>query len=68
MNEPFVLADLIPVLAPIFVIQLILMIIALVLCAKAERTRGPKWVWVIVIVLINIFGPIAFFIGGRRSE
>ncbi|CAM4336538.1 hypothetical protein FHS16_002656 [Paenibacillus endophyticus] len=68
MNESIVIADLLPILAPIIVIQLIIMTIALVLCAKAESTRGPKWVWVLIIIFINIFGPIAFFIAGRRNE
>jgi len=70
MNTDFNLDwdKLIPIIAPIIVIQLILVIIALVMCFKAEQTRGPKLMWVLIIIFINLFGPIAFFIAGRRNN
>ncbi|WP_241674820.1 PLD nuclease N-terminal domain-containing protein [Paenibacillus luteus] len=68
MKESIDLSQILPIIAPIIVIQLILMVIALVLCAKADHTRGPKWVWVLIIIFVNIFGPIAFFIAGRRTD
>ncbi|RXJ02606.1 PLDc_N domain-containing protein [Anaerobacillus alkaliphilus] len=55
-------------IAPIIVIQLILMVIALIDCVKIERTNGPKVMWIFIIILINIFGPIAYFLFGRRVE
>jgi hypothetical protein len=68
VNDQFELSQILPIIAPIIVIQLILVVIALVLCAKAERTNGPKWMWVLIILFVNIVGPIAFFIAGRRSH
>ncbi|OBZ08526.1 MULTISPECIES: PLD nuclease N-terminal domain-containing protein [Bacillales] len=62
------LSQILPIVAPIIVIQLILMVIALILCMKAESTRGPKWMWALIIIFGNIIGPIAFFIAGRRNE
>ncbi|MEX2460852.1 MAG: PLD nuclease N-terminal domain-containing protein [Paenibacillaceae bacterium] len=56
------------VLLPIIIIQLILMVIALVDLSKRETTRGPKLLWVFVIVLGNILGSIVYFTVGRRSE
>jgi hypothetical protein len=34
----------------------------------ASQIRGPKWVWVPVVVIINAFGgaPLAYFAFGRR--
>ncbi|MFA9560220.1 PLD nuclease N-terminal domain-containing protein [Evansella sp. AB-rgal1] len=55
-------------LIPIIVIQFILMVVALVDCFKHNNTKGPQWIWVLVIVFVNIFGPIAYFIFGRRNE
>lgn len=55
-------------LVPILIVQLILLIIALVDVIRAEKTNGPKWVWVLVIVLINIIGPIVYFVFGRRND
>jgi hypothetical protein len=54
-------------LLPVVVIQLGLMVIALVDLLKRERTRGPKWVWLLVVVFVNIFGPIAYLLFGREE-
>jgi len=59
--------ELIPLLIPIAIIQLGLMIWALIDLARRERTKGPKWVWVLVIVLINLIGPIVYFVVGREE-
>jgi hypothetical protein len=58
----------IPFLIPVVIIQLALMIAALVDLIRRERTRGPKWVWVLVIVLVNYIGPIIYFVIGRQDE
>lgn len=55
-------------LAPVLVIQVILFIIALVDLTRIEKTNGPKWIWVLVIVFVNIIGPILYFVLGRRNN
>jgi hypothetical protein len=60
-------SKLIPLLIPVIIIELGLMIIALLDLVKRERTRGPKWVWALVIIFLNIFGPIAYLLFGRRD-
>ena len=57
-----------PLLIPVILIQIILLIVALLDLIRREQTRGPKWVWAVVIVLVNIIGPIVYFIVGRREE
>lgn len=57
----------ISLIAPLFLIQLLLTVIALIVLFKAERTHGPKWLWVIIILFGNLLGSIAFFLFGRRS-
>jgi hypothetical protein len=59
--------QLLPFLIPILLLQLVLMVAALVDLARRERTRGPKWVWLLVIVLINLIGPIIYFVAGREE-
>ncbi len=54
-----------PYILPLIILQLILVIVALVDLVRRERTHGPKWMWVIIIVFINIIGPIAYLIVGR---
>lgn len=55
------------IIAPVIVLQFVLMVVALIACVRAEQTNGPKWLWVIIIVCISIFGPVAFFVAGRRN-
>ena len=57
-----------PLLIPVILIEIILLIVALLDLIKRQQTRGPKWVWALVIVLVNIIGPIVYFIFGRREE
>ena len=56
-----------PFLIPIILLQLALMIFALVDLARRERTRGPKWLWVVIIVLGELIGPILYFVIGREE-
>lgn len=57
-----------PFLIPLIILQLILMIVALVDIARRPKTRGPKWVWVLVVVLVNLIGPVIYFVVGREEE
>ncbi len=59
------LRELLPLLIPILIIQIGLMIFALVDLIRREKTKGPKWVWVLVIIFINFIGPIVYFVVGR---
>lgn len=61
------LREWLPLLAPLIVLQLVLMIAALVDLLRRERTRGPKWVWALIIVLVNMIGPIIYFLLGRED-
>ncbi|PAV28127.1 transcriptional regulator [Virgibacillus profundi] len=56
------------VIAPVLVIQGILIIIAMIDWAKADNTNGPKWMWFFIIIFVNIFGPILYFIFGRSQR
>ncbi|CAM4008999.1 PLD nuclease N-terminal domain-containing protein [Mesobacillus thioparans] len=54
--------------APIIVIQVILLVVALVDLIRIEKTNGPKWLWAVVILVVNIIGPILYFVIGRRNQ
>jgi hypothetical protein len=58
----------IPLLIPVILIELGLMITALVDLIRRAQTRGPKWVWALVILLVNFIGPIIYFVAGRKEE
>lgn len=55
-------------LAPLLIIQFFLIIVALTDIIKRPTTFGPKWMWVLIILFVNIVGPILYFIIGRRSS
>jgi phospholipase D-like protein len=59
--------QIIALLAPIIVIQVGLMIAALVDLERDERhvKGGSKIVWALVIILVNVIGPILYFVAGR---
>ena len=67
---PLSTGQILALLAPILVIQLGLMIAALYDLEKSERTvrGGSKLVWVLVIVFLNIVGPIVYFVAGRDES
>ncbi|MCA9935074.1 MAG: PLDc_N domain-containing protein [Ardenticatenaceae bacterium] len=61
------LRELIPLLIPLVVVQLLLMVTALIDLSKRPSTRGPKWAWALVIIFVNIIGPIIYFVLGRED-
>ena len=62
------LQQLIPLLIPIAILQLGLMVVALIDLARREKTKGPKWAWLLVILLVSMLGPILYFVMGRQEE
>jgi hypothetical protein len=58
----------IPLLIPVFLVQIGLMIAAMIDLLKREETNGPKWLWVVIILFVNIIGPVVYFVIGRRDE
>ncbi|MWV46811.1 transcriptional regulator [Paenibacillus sp. HJL G12] len=54
-------------IAPLIVIQLILAVVGLISLYKAASTRGPKWLWVIIILCGNLLGSVAYFVIGRKD-
>ncbi|MGD0807479.1 MAG: PLD nuclease N-terminal domain-containing protein [Anaerolineales bacterium] len=63
-----ILQKYLPLLIPLIVIQLALMIVALVDIVKREKTRGPKWLWVLIVVCGEMIGPILYFVLGREES
>ena len=57
-----------PLILPIVILQLGLMIFCLVNLARREHTRGPKWVWALVVIFVQLFGPIIYLLFGRGEE
>lgn len=58
----------VPYLVPVILLELVLVFFALRDLARRDRVNGPKWLWALIIVLIQLFGPILYFVIGRRDE
>jgi heme/copper-type cytochrome/quinol oxidase subunit 4 len=63
-----ILLQILPYIIPILIIEIILAIVALLDLVKQTVTRGPKWMWVLIIIFIQIIGPILYFFLGRKEE
>lgn len=58
-----------PFLIPIIIIELILVITALIHVLKHPNYRfGNKVLWVVIVLVIQIIGPIVYFTLGRGDE
>ena len=68
MDRVNFLAQYLPLLIPLFLLELGLIIFALVDLFRRENTRGPKWMWVLVILFVSTIGPIIYFVLGRKEE
>ncbi|MNI50601.1 Negative regulatory protein YxlE [compost metagenome] len=54
-------------IAPIIVLQFILMVTALISLIRAESVRGAKWIWALAIIFTGIAGSIVYFLIGRKE-
>ena len=58
-----------PFLIPVAIIQLVRAIIALIHVVKHPNYKlGSKHFWIIVVIFVNIIGPIIYFVFGRDEE
>ena len=62
------LSKFLPLIIPLILIQLGLMVFALLDLRKRDKTRGPKWMWALIIIFGELVGPIVYFIVGRIDE
>jgi Phospholipase_D-nuclease N-terminal len=54
-------------LAPLVLISLVLMVVALIDLCRRQTVRGGKLLWAIAIVVVGTLGPIAYFIFARTE-
>jgi hypothetical protein len=59
---------LLPFFIPLIIIEYGLMIYAIVQLARNEAAYLPKWGWALIIIFINIIGPVVFLIVGKKKE
>ncbi len=64
-----ILLDNLPILIPFIVVQVAFGLIALIHVLKHPYYRfGNKIMWALVVMLVNIFDPIIYFVFGRGED
>ncbi|EAG5014738.1 TPA: PLDc N-terminal domain-containing protein [Listeria monocytogenes] len=58
----------IALIIPVTLLYLALLLTAIIDLTKNWNERKNPVIWLVVIIVINIFGPIAYFIFGRKEE
>jgi hypothetical protein len=56
-----------PLLIPLILIDLGLKIAAVLDLLKRPKLRGPKWMWIVIAVGVNLIGPILYFTLARED-
>ncbi|MBR3119177.1 MULTISPECIES: PLD nuclease N-terminal domain-containing protein [Streptococcaceae] len=60
--------ELAQVIMPILVIHCILALIALIDLIKNWKVRVVPFLWLVVVVMFNLIGPVLYFIIGRKQK
>ena len=69
MNEISQLKEYLPFLIPVIILELALAITALVHVLKHPNYKfGNKILWIVVVLFIQIIGPVVYFLFGRGDE
>lgn len=69
MNGLEILWEYLPFLIPLIILQIILAITALVHVLKNPKYRfGNKVMWIVVVLFIQIIGPVVYFAFGRGDD
>ena len=63
------LQALLPLIAPLILLQLLLLVLAILDLFREERHVRflSKPIWALIIVFVNLIGPLAYFFVGREE-
>lgn len=67
MNALELIRSYLPLLVPLLLLQLGLQIFSLVDLVRREKTKGPKWLWAIIIIFGELIGSIVYLLLGREE-
>lgn len=61
--------EILPFLVPLFILQVVLLVIALVDLVRRDYVRGGnKIIWLVIIIFVNIIGPVLYLAIGRQER
>jgi hypothetical protein len=68
MNQ---LTNILPIIIPLFVLDLILVLTAILSIVRKDEKElrfNNKLIWILIVVFINLIGPIIYFILGSKDD
>lgn len=69
MNNFDILKENLPIFIPLILLELFLMITAVRHVLKYPHYRfGTKGFWLVVVIVLQIIGPVVYFVFGRGDE
>lgn len=69
MTNTQLFMDNLPLFIPLILLEIILLITALTHVLRHPHYRfGNKTLWIIIVVLFQIIGPVIYFVFGRGEE
>jgi len=68
MFEGMALIEIIKLLAPVIILEVVLVGFCLYRLTLDRVKFLPKWVWALIIIFIQLIGAIAFLLIGRERE
>ena len=57
-----------PVILPVIALGTLLVLIALIDLYRNRKTRKNVLVWTLIILFVNVLGPILYFVIGRKDS
>jgi hypothetical protein len=57
-----------PIVLPVIAVGALLVLLALLDLYRHRKTRENPLIWMLVILFVNILGPILYFVIGRKGE
>jgi amino acid transporter len=61
-------AEIIKLLMPLIILQFGLIVFCLYRLTKDRVKYLPKWAWALIIIFVNLFGPIIYLFAGRERD
>ncbi|MGH0828063.1 MULTISPECIES: PLD nuclease N-terminal domain-containing protein [Bacillus] len=57
-----------PIILPVIAVGALLVFIALIDLYRNRKTRKNVLVWTLIIIFVNVLGPILYFVIGRKDS
>ncbi|WHY27145.1 PLD nuclease N-terminal domain-containing protein [Bacillus wiedmannii] len=57
-----------PIILPVIAVGALLVFIALIDLYRNRKTRNNVLVWTLIIIFVNVLGPILYFVIGRKDS